>query len=168
MATTYGNALVTATKSNPGGTSGIETNTSTALDQLGTIMVAYDSTYGQKWFMYVKASGAITKGASVIMTGSPYVVKQDTTTAKRNHTKIAGVAAHAFTTLYYGWIQVKGFANVLIQGTPAIGTAVSAPATAAGAAAVTSGTTSAPNMNVGTTLATGTDGRYGPVDLLIS
>jgi hypothetical protein len=85
-----------------------------------------------------------------------------------------GITNNTSTTLnglpasYYGWLQIKGFSNVLIQGTPAIGTALAAPGTAVGSAAVTTGTTSAPNMNVGTNLATGVDGRYGPCDLLIS
>lgn len=81
---------------------------------------------------------------------------------------VVGVAVNPLVASYYGWIQIKGIANVLIQGTPAIGTALAAPASTAGAAAVTSGTTAAPNFNVGMNLATGVDGRYGPVDLLIS
>lgn len=109
---------------------------------------------------------AITASANFVLVPAKYAgVIQMPTTATGS---VAGVTVNNLTALYYGWVQTKGFANVLIQGTPAIGTAVAAPASTAGACAVTSGTTSAPNMNVGTTLATGVDGRYGPVDLFIS
>ena len=109
---------------------------------------------------------AITTSANFVLVPPKYAgVIQMPTTATGS---VAGVAINNLAASYYGWIQTKGFANVLIQGTPAIGTAVACPATTAGACAVTSGTTSVPNMNIGTTLATGTDGRYGPVDLLIS
>ena len=109
---------------------------------------------------------ATTASANFVLVPPKYLgVIQMPTTATGS---VAGVAVNSLAASYYGWLQVKGFANVLIQGTPAIGTAVAAPASTAGACAVTSGTTSAPNMNVGTTLATGVDGRYGPVDLFIS
>ena len=121
MATKYGTGLATATKSNPAGTSGTEANTSTAQDALGRIMFAMDETYGEKMFMYVKASGAITKGQSVIFTGAPYVVKADTTSAKRGRIKIAGVAMHSFTDAYYGWIQIRGY-NTVILAAPALST----------------------------------------------
>lgn len=79
--------------------------------------------------------------------------------------KTAGVALGALVATYYGWVQVKGVANVLIAGTPAIGTGLSAPNSGtAGALQVTAATL----MDIATNLATGTDGRYGPVDLRIS
>lgn len=89
--------------------------------------------------------------------------------------KIAGVALmvnpnpstslNGLTALYYGWVQMKGIANALIAGTPAIGTGLSAPNSGtAGALQVTAATL----MDIATNLKTGSDGRYGPVDLLIS
>jgi hypothetical protein len=90
--------------------------------------------------------------------------------------KVAGVALtvaypDSSTTLnglpatYYGWLQVKGIANALIAGTPAIGTGLSAPnAGTAGALQVTASTL----MDIATNLKTGSDGRYGPVDLSIA
>lgn len=72
---------------------------------------------------------------------------------------------NGLTALYYGWVQIKGVANALIAGTPAIGTGLSAPnAGTAGALQVTAATL----MDIATNLKTGVDGRYGPVDLLIS
>ena len=119
---------------------------------------------------------AITASASFVLVQAKYNgVIQMPSTATGSVAGIAlGITNNTSTTLnglpasYYGWLQIKGFSNVLIQGTPAIGTALAAPGTAVGSAAVTTGTTSAPNMNVGTNLATGVDGRYGPCDLLIS
>lgn len=78
--------------------------------------------------------------------------------------KVAGVAVGALVATYYGWVQVKGVANALIAGTPAIGTGLSAPnGGTAGALQVTAATL----MDIATNLKTGSDGRYGPVDLRI-
>ena len=120
MATLYATGLGTSFYSSPGGTSGVDINTSTAKDQLGRIMVAYDATYGEKWFMYIKAKGAITKGQTVVATASPYVVKADTTgtnTLKIFKGQAVGVASHTFTDAYYGWIQVRGY-NTGILASP--------------------------------------------------
>ncbi len=79
--------------------------------------------------------------------------------------KVAGVAVGALVATYYGWLQIKGVANCLIAGTPAIGTGLSAPNSGtAGALQVTAATL----MDIATNLKTGSDGRYGPVDLRIS
>lgn len=88
--------------------------------------------------------------------------------------KVAGIALpvipdssttlNGLTALFYGWVQVKGIANALIAGTPAIGTGLSAPNSGtAGALQVTAATL----MDIATNLKTGSDGRYGPVDLRI-
>lgn len=79
--------------------------------------------------------------------------------------KVAGIALGALVATYYGWVQVKGVANALIAGTPAIGTGLSAPNSGtAGTLQVTAATL----MDIATNLKTGSDGRYGPVDLRIS
>jgi hypothetical protein len=79
--------------------------------------------------------------------------------------KVAGVAVGALAAGYYGWVQVKGVAQALIAGTPAIGTGLSAPNSGtAGALQVTAATL----MDIATNLKTGVNGRYGPVDLRIS
>lgn len=77
---------------------------------------------------------------------------------------VVGIAVNALTASYYGWIQVKGVANCLIQGTPAINLGLVASTSTAGALAVEGATTAQLAMN----LKTGVDGRYGPVNLLIS
>ena len=120
MATINSTGLGTAFKTNPAGTTAIDFNTSTAQDQLGRIMVAYDATYGEKWFMYVKAKGAITKGQTVIMTSTPYVVKADTTgtaSLKIFKGQALGVCTGSLNDAYYGWIQVRGY-NTGILASP--------------------------------------------------
>jgi len=78
---------------------------------------------------------------------------------------VAGIAVTSLPATYYGWVQVKGIANALIAGTPAIGTGLSAPNSGtAGALQVTAATL----MDIATNLKTGVDGRYGPVNLEIS
>lgn len=106
---------------------------------------------------------AITTSATVNIIPPPYngIIQVPTTVTG----KVAGVAVGALVALYYGWDQVKGVTNALIAGTPAIGTGLSAPnGGTAGALQVTAATL----MDIATNLKTGTDGRYGPVDLLIS
>jgi hypothetical protein len=116
---------------------------------------------------------AITTSATVNIFPPPYAaVIQTPSTVTGKPVGIAlGVNPNTSTTLngltalYYGWLQIKGVANALIAGTPAIGTGLSAPnAGTAGALQVTAATL----MDIATNLKTGTDGRYGPVDLLIS
>ena len=55
--------------------------------------------------------------------------------------KVVGLAVNNLAANYYGWVQVKGMANALIAGTPAIGTGLSAPNSGtAGALQVTAAT----------------------------
>lgn len=106
---------------------------------------------------------AITTSATVNIIPPAYaaVIQVPTTVTG----KVAGIAVGALAAASYGWLQVKGIANALLAGTPAIGTGLSAPnAGTAGALQVTAATL----MDIATNLKTGTDGRYGPVDLLIS
>jgi hypothetical protein len=106
---------------------------------------------------------AITTSAtvSIIPPASAAVIQVPTTVSG----KVAGIAVGALAAGYYGWLQVKGVANALIAGTPAIGTGLSAPnAGTAGTLQVTAATL----MDIATNLKTGSDGRYGPVDLRIS
>ena len=94
-------------------------NDATAGEQLGSVRVEQDSSKGEKWYMYVQASGGIIKGQAVIFTGAPYVVKADTTSAFRGRRPVAGVALGTLTTAYYGWIQIRGH-NISILASPAI------------------------------------------------
>ena len=74
-----------------------------------------------------------------------------------------GVAVYAIPATYFGWVLTWGAGGVLIAGTPAVGQSVSAPSTAAGAAAINSGTL----QIVGTMLATGVDGKVKSVFVTI-
>ena len=122
---------------------------------------------------------AITTGATFFLLPNPYngvIIAPSTPTGapvglalgvtNRTATQVSGTT-NGLTALYYGWLQTKGTANALINGTPAIGTGL-AVGGANGALAVVSGTTSAPNFQIAQALATGVSGSYGPVNLLIS
>lgn len=149
-----------------GGGQNLKISTNTAVTSGTAITITFDDV----------VPFAINASASFILVPPKYAgVIQMPTTATGSPVGVAlqitngtSTTVNGLTASYYGWLQVKGFGNVLIQGTPAIGTALAVSASTAGAAAVTSGTTSAPNFNIGFNLVTGTDGRYGPVDLLIS
>lgn len=106
---------------------------------------------------------AITTSATVNILPPPYaaVIQVPTTVTG----KVTGIAVNALTATYYGWVQTRGVAQALIAGTPAIGTGLSAPN---GGTAGTLQVTAATLMDIATNLKTGTDGRYGPVDLRIS
>lgn len=106
---------------------------------------------------------AITTSATVNIIPPAYaaIIQVPTTVTG----KVAGIALGAQPATYYGWVQVKGVANALIAGTPAIGTGLSA---ANGGTAGTLQVTAATLMDIATNLKTGSDGRYGPVDLRIS
>jgi len=106
---------------------------------------------------------AITTSATVTIVPPQFAALVQTPTTVTGTP--AGIAVTSLTALYYGWVQVKGLANALIAGTPAIGTGLSAPnAGTAGTLQVTAATL----MDIATNLKTGTDGRYGPVNLEIS
>jgi hypothetical protein len=76
---------------------------------------------------------------------------------------VVGVAVFPITAAQWGWIQVRGTAPVLIAGTPAVGQSVSCPATAAGAAAINSGTLAI----IGQMKTTGVDGKNNAVFLTL-
>lgn len=107
-------------------------------------------------------STTITTSATVNIVPPVYQGTVQLPTTQTN--AVAGVAMSALPASYFGWVQVKGLSNVLIQGTPAAYTGLAASTSTAGALAVVAATTGQLAIN----LATGTDGRYGPVNLLIS
>ncbi len=148
-----------------GGGQNLKINTNTAVTSSGTSIT---------FTLEDVPSIAITTSASVNIIPPAYtgVIQCPSTVTG----KVVGIALpvsypnasttlNGLTALYYGWVQVKGIANALISGTPAIGTGLSAPNSGtAGALQVTAATL----MDIATNLKTGVDGRYGPVDLLIS
>lgn len=78
---------------------------------------------------------ALTTSSRVGLIQNPYkgVIQMPVTTATGI---LVGVAVSAITAAYYGWIQTKGLAAVLIAGTPALGATVMAPGAVAGAAQI--------------------------------
>jgi hypothetical protein len=77
---------------------------------------------------------------------------------------IVGVAPYAIAATEYGWLQTWGPCGVLIDGTPAVGMAVSSPAAVAGGAAINSSTLTM----LGDMLVTGVDTKVKAVCLKIA
>lgn len=103
---------------------------------------------------------ALTGSSRVSIQANPYngVIQSPVTTLTA---AVVGAAVSAIPASGGGWIQVAGAGGVLIAGTPAVGQSVSAPSSAAGAAAINSGTL----QIVGTMLVTGVDGKVQAVHL---
>lgn len=105
---------------------------------------------------------ALTTASRVDLQANPYsaVIQTPITTLTG---AVVGVATHPLAANEYGWLQTHGASATLIQGTPAVGQSVSCPASAAGAAAINSGTL----QIIGTMLTTGVDGKNNAVYLTI-
>lgn len=101
---------------------------------------------------------ALTAVSRVSLASNPYmnVIQSPVTTS----TGVSvGVCQFVIPTLQGGWLGVHGHFGTLIQGTPAVNNLVSAPASAAGAAAINSGTLTV----LGSMMQTGVDGKVNPV-----
>lgn len=86
----------------------LTSNTATAKEEVGILRYEIDKTYGLKVYMYVLASGTISKGNIVSWGGvTGYTVKKETTSTAGQQQPV-GVAIGTITDTYYGWIQVKG------------------------------------------------------------
>ena len=138
-----------------GATTVVTTTTITAAANLfagGYLQVTV--TPGQGYSYRIKGNTAATTAACTITLEDPILVAL--TTASRidivpntfnnvivNPTTatgtIVGSAIFAVTAAQYGWVQTKGIANVLAQGTIVVGEQVAASSTTAGAVVATSG-----------------------------
>lgn len=76
-----------------------------------------------------------------------------------------GNAPYIITAAEFGWIQTRGPAACLIDGTPGVGLAVVVPAAAAGAVAVDGAASATPP--VGVMMTTGVSGKNNAVFLLL-
>lgn len=101
---------------------------------------------------------ALTTVSRVSLQANPHarVVQTPVTTLTG---AVCGVAHCIISANQGGWVGVYGVFGTLIQGTPAVGQAVSCPASAAGAVAINSGTLPI----VGKMMATGIDGKVQAV-----
>jgi hypothetical protein len=88
----------------------IDSNSSTALEEIGAVRIENDGTYGKKYYMYVKASTAVAKGDVLVpttTTGYGYIVGTDTLNVPGRKMPV-GVGIGTITILYYGWVQLRG------------------------------------------------------------
>ena len=105
---------------------------------------------------------ALTSASTFSLVPNPYngvIVNPTTATGT-----IVGVAIAATPIGFYGWLQTKGIASVLAQGTIVVGSQVAASSTTAGAVVATSGVLASVGYAVEGITAT----NYGPICLNIS
>ena len=102
---------------------------------------------------------ALTTSSRVSLQANPYggVIQAPTTLTGAP----VGVAIYPAAANEYCWIQTSGVCPVLIAGTPAVGSAVVSPGSAAGAVVVDGAATA--TIVVGIMCATGVDGKNLPV-----
>jgi hypothetical protein len=101
--------------------------TETQLYPLGYIATIEDSaTKTVKKFIYVKASGALTAYVPLMIAWSSTTAAEVTTTAvaTMNNYRMIGVPQQAFTSGYYGFLQIYGDAHCNCAATPTLGDAL--------------------------------------------
>jgi len=105
---------------------------------------------------------ALTTSSVIDMVANPYLgVIVNPTTATAN---IVGVAVAALPINGFGWLQTRGVASVLAQGTIVVGEQVGASSTTAGAVVATSGVLA----DVGVAVTGIASTEYGAIALSIS
>ena len=106
---------------------------------------------------------ALTTSSRISLYANPYsgVIQTPVTTLTG---AVVGVAQYIIVNAQYGWVGTNGMYGTLIDGTPAVGTPVGAPAAAAGAVGAVLGVDAAiPEMTVGSIMDTGQDGQVQAV-----
>jgi hypothetical protein len=104
---------------------------------------------------------ALTTGSRIDLVSNPYagaIINPSTATSLPS-----GVAIAATPISYYGWLQVRGVANVLADGTVVVGTSVCASNGTAGAVEATAGV----QALVGTAVTGIATTEYGAINLTI-
>lgn len=129
----------------------------------------------------ISANSAVTGGSVVLTLEDPLVVALTTTSRVDvvpspysevvvNPTSATsapvGVAVAATPASNYGWLQVKGVANLLADGAITAGAPVAASASVAGAIVVA--TSAVTTARIGTALTGIATGEYGPIMLNLS
>lgn len=129
----------------------------------------------------ISANSAVTGGSVVLTLEDPLIVALTTTSRVDvvpspfngvvvNPTTATsapvGVAVAATPAANYGWLQVRGVANLLADGAITAGAPVAASASVAGAIVVA--TSAVTTARIGTALTGIATGEYGPIMLNLS
>jgi hypothetical protein len=172
-ATAIGASAITVT---PGATAG-------AADLYAGGVAVIDTTPGEGYSYPIKTHLAITSAtAFVVQLQTGWTIQVALTTSSRvslypspyRNTvnfpttatgPLCGVAMYPTAIAEYGWLGVNGLFGTQIDGTPAVGTSVGCPSTAAGAVGVVAGTDAAvPQAIAGSIADTGQDGKWEGVN----
>ena len=83
-------------------------------------------------FVYVQAdAGGVTGAGYVVLIDEAWSADMiDTTNSASGFQQLVGVALAAFTASYYGWVQVKGVANIRVAANAAANAKLNSTATA--------------------------------------
>lgn len=112
----------------------------------------------------IKVALVASGTSQVSLIANPVIATVETDTEESHP---VGVAPVAVTAAHYYWAQVRGLANVLVAGTPAVGTML-VPGSVAGAVAAMNATLDIDQPIVGRMAMTaGVDTEYKPVTLTI-
>ena len=112
-----------------GSTLGVDLTQSNATQthDLGTVV---DGTEGSRW-IYCQANGAITGDGYVCLISESYQADMiETTLSGTGFGEQVGVAKHAWADNEYGWIQVRGTADIRVAASAAADTTLNTTATA--------------------------------------
>ena len=103
---------------------------------------------------------ALTTASKITLIKNPYdgVIQQPANTPTG---AAVGVCVHAITAAYFGWIQIRGVAPVLIGGTPAVGSQLVAWGDTAGEMVIDPA--DAADVVCGVNMIVGRDGKILPV-----
>ena len=92
-------------------TQAIDASETTQAVPFGTIVKAFDDTYGAGEFIYLKGVGSTVVGSLVTWNSSSFLTTLVPNTANLNNPVAAAMSANAATTSY-GWYQVGGLAII--------------------------------------------------------
>ena len=110
----------------------ITDNSSSPRARLGEIYGTWDATYGERHWIYIqnKTGSALSAGLGVMQQNGTSLFGAALATANCSTVRMLGVAQHAISTDYYGFVLARGVGLVASNGTTTANTAQIVSATA--------------------------------------
>lgn len=103
----------------------ITDNSSSPRARLGEIYGTWDATYGERHWIYVqnKTGSALSAGLGVMQQNGTSLFGGSLSGANTSTVRMLGVAQHAISTDYYGFVLARGVGLVASNGTTTANTA---------------------------------------------